>query len=281
MFCSPTRRVTRGFTLIELLTVVAIISLLISILMPSLGRARDQAKSVHCLARLKEFGNAIASYENIYHDMLPPAMWNIEDPENPDTTLATIAGDRVLVCYFSAGSHDDWRDDAGDFPDEAIGRRVGGWEGERWVDIRHPAVRAVMEDRLDLAVERGCHGVEPDNVDGYTNRPGFPLTARDQLDYNRFLAQQAHERGLSVGLKNDVDQVDELVDAFDFALNEECFQYSECETLVPFIEQGKAVFHVEYGGQALADRVCPETSRLGFDTLIKRLDLDAFRVVCP
>lgn len=65
----------RGFTLIELLVVISIISLLISILLPSLSRARDQAKAVHCVARLKEFGNAIATYENISSSMLPPARW--------------------------------------------------------------------------------------------------------------------------------------------------------------------------------------------------------------
>jgi len=71
-----------AFTLIELLVVVSIISLLISILLPSLSRARDQAKGVHCLARLKDFGNALAAYENIYSDLLPPAEWHpaIEEP---------------------------------------------------------------------------------------------------------------------------------------------------------------------------------------------------------
>lgn len=64
-----------AFTLIELLVVIAIISLLISILMPSLSRARDQAKSVHCLARLKEYGTAIAAYENVSGGLLPPARW--------------------------------------------------------------------------------------------------------------------------------------------------------------------------------------------------------------
>jgi len=63
-----------GFTLIELLVVISIISLLISILLPSLSRAREQAKSVHCLARLKEMGNAIAVYENLGAS-LPPPRW--------------------------------------------------------------------------------------------------------------------------------------------------------------------------------------------------------------
>ena len=64
-----------GFTLIELLVVVGIISLLISILMPSLNRARDQAKSVHCLARLHDYANALSAYENVYQDRLPEALW--------------------------------------------------------------------------------------------------------------------------------------------------------------------------------------------------------------
>ncbi|MCP4590286.1 MAG: type II secretion system protein [bacterium] len=67
-----------------MLVVVAIISMLISILMPSLGRARDQAKGVHCLALLKEFGTALASYENVYDDVLPPAEW---EPDESDPTL--------------------------------------------------------------------------------------------------------------------------------------------------------------------------------------------------
>ncbi len=66
---------TRAFTLIELLVVISITALLISILLPSLSRAREQAKGVTCLARLKEYGNALAAYEGLYSGMLPPARW--------------------------------------------------------------------------------------------------------------------------------------------------------------------------------------------------------------
>lgn len=52
----------RGFTLIELLVVVAIIALLIAILLPSLGKARDQAKLTTCGARLKQWGVAMNLY---------------------------------------------------------------------------------------------------------------------------------------------------------------------------------------------------------------------------
>jgi hypothetical protein len=96
-----------------------------------------------------------------------------------------------------------------------------------------------MGARMDLAKQKGCDGVEPDNIDGYTvdnKGGGFKLTYNDQITYNMWLAKEAHLRDLSIGLKNDVDQVKDLVNYFDWALNEECWQYNECDTLKPFIK---------------------------------------------
>ena len=56
------RREKAGFTLIELLVVVAIIALLISILLPSLQRAREQAKRAVCASNMGQFGRASALY---------------------------------------------------------------------------------------------------------------------------------------------------------------------------------------------------------------------------
>lgn len=185
-----------------------------------------------------------------------------------------------IICYFSAGSYEGWRPDAGSFPDEALGQIMDGWPDERWLDVRHPAIRELMAARLERAAARGCDAVEPDNVDGYANDSGFPLSYGDQLAFNRFLAAEAHALGMSIGLKNDLDQIADLVDHFDWALNEECMQYDECEALLPFIEAGKAVLHVEYGDSAMEAEVCPRARELGFDTLIKRLDLDAWLLSC-
>jgi prepilin-type N-terminal cleavage/methylation domain-containing protein/prepilin-type processing-associated H-X9-DG protein len=87
--CKNHRR-PAAFTLIELLIVVSIISLLISILLPSMSRARAQAKGVHCLARLKDMGNAIATYENLFNCM-PPVTWypgelELEEGEEGEVT---------------------------------------------------------------------------------------------------------------------------------------------------------------------------------------------------
>jgi len=206
-------------------------------------------------------------------------MYDIDLFNNDAATITAIkAQGRVVICYFSAGSYEDWRPDAGDFPQAALGSKMEGWD-EQWVDIRSSGLRDVMKKRLDLAQSKGCDGVEPDNVDGFANSTGFSLTASDQLDYNRFLASEAHKRGLSVGLKNDLDQVSQLEPYFDWALNEECLQYSECGQLSPFIQAGKAVFHVEYS-PASKNSVCPQVTPLKFDSQIKKLDLDAWFVAC-
>ncbi|KAI9003624.1 family 114 glycoside hydrolase, partial [Gaertneriomyces semiglobifer] len=148
------------------------------------------------------------------------------------------------ICYFSAGSYENWRPDRDDFKSDMYGKAMEGWEGEYWLDIRKQTVKDVMIKRLDMAQQKGCDGVEPDNVDGYINDTGLPLTATEQLSYNRFLAQEAHTRGLSIGLKNDLDQLAELVADFDWLLNEECVEFNECQKLTTFINADKAVFGV-------------------------------------
>lgn len=202
------------------------------------------------------------------------------------TVVALQAQGRFVICYFSAGSSENWRDDFDQFVPADMGNNLDGWPGERWLDINSTNVRSIMANRLDLASQKGCDGVEPDNVDGYTNNPGFDFTATDQLAYNRWIADEAHARGLAVGLKNDLDQVTALVDWFDFSVNEECHDYGECDLLQPFITAGKPVFNAEYanglnGAQNRASSLCPTALNENLRTLILPWDLDdSFRVSC-
>lgn len=207
------------------------------------------------------------------------SMYDLDLFDAPQPTIDALhAAGRVVICYFSAGSLESWRPDAGDFPANIVGNPLAGWPGEHWLDTRSPVVRDLMRARLDRAAAKHCDGVEPDNVDGYANSPGFPLTAATQLDYNRFLAGAGHARGLSVGLKNDLDQIPALVGNFDWLLDEQCFQYTECDTLAPFIDAGKAVFEVEY--QGAASTICPDANARNFDTLIKPMALGPARTSC-
>ena len=198
----------------------------------------------------------------------------------PTTTITQLKQQgRKVVCYFSAGSWEDWRSDAAQFPASVKGNNLDGWPGEKWLDIRNlTALGPIMQARMNLAVSKGCNGVDPDNVDGYTNNTGFPLTAAHQLTYNRWLAQQAHARGLAIGLKNDLDQIGQLVNDFDWALNEQCFQYNECQTLLPFVTANKPVFGIEYTSNEQV--FCPQANAWNFDFLKKNLDLKAWRLDC-
>ncbi|NLH48126.1 MAG: endo alpha-1,4 polygalactosaminidase [Myxococcales bacterium] len=211
-------------------------------------------------------------------------MYDIDLVEAPAATIDALhAAGRVVICYFSAGSWEEWRDDAGEFPAAALGNPLEGWPDERWLDINNQEVRRIMGERLDLAVEKECDGVEPDNVDGFANDNGLGLTAEAQLAYNRWLADEAHQRGLSVGLKNDLCQLENLRDWFDWALNEECVAYDECGLYDDWLAAGKAVFHVEYvddwaAAPAKAAAVCGV--RPAMDTLIKTWDLGPERLAC-
>ena len=207
-------------------------------------------------------------------------MYDIDMFDNDVSVVASLhAQGRKVICYISAGTFENWRPDAASFPAVVKGNAVSGWPGENWLDIRRLDILApIMTARLDLCQTKGFDGVEPDNIDGYTNGTGFPLTAQDQINYNTFLANQAHARGLSVALKNDLDQVQALLPYFDWALNEQCFQYNECNTLVPFITAGKAVFEVEYS--LSTSQFCPQANALNFNAMQKDLNLDAFRIPC-
>jgi hypothetical protein len=186
-----------------------------------------------------------------------------------------------VICYFDT-AYEAWRPDAKKL-EPYKGNPLDGWPDQFWLDIRQPAVLEVMLSRLDMAKDKRCDAVDPDDVDARSNNPGFALTAKDQQGFIIKIAEAAHARGMGVGLKNDLEEVDELVAHVDFQVNEECFENQECDELAPFIRAGKPVFNVEYTEDSLAERgaeLCPDALRRKFSTLIKRLDLNAEQHAC-
>src|SRR6185369_1584387 len=176
------------------------------------------------------------------------------DVDNSAAVSAIHAGGGHLLCYVSAGTYEPFRPDAQSYVDFdqacgncLIGKPVTGFRDEHWLDVRDDQgqrtfILTTMAARLDRCKADGFDAVEFDNVEGYANSSGFPLSDGDQLVFNTSLANLAHARGLTAALKNDLGQVTELLPYFDMAVNEQCQQFEECAALDPFIGAGKAVF---------------------------------------
>ena len=187
-----------------------------------------------------------------------------------------------VICYLNAGAWEDWRPDAGDFPAEVIGADYEDWPGERWLDTSNLAALApIMQARLKLCAEKGFDGVDPDNLDGFTNETGFELTQDEVIAYVQWLSEEAHSRGLAIGLKNVPELSKELEPYFEWALTESCFAQDWCEEMLPFIESNKPVFAIEYieEGMQTSD-FCPQAADLGVSAILKNLDLDAWAQTC-
>ena len=158
---------------------------------------------------------------------------------------------------------------------------VGASLGGNAAVVAAANIRPLIDGVVSLSAPASFRldAVEFDNVDGYANRTGFDLTGADQLTFDRRLADAAHSRGLGVGLKNDLDQVSQLLPSFDFSIDEQCAQYKECDALSPFVAAGKPVFEIEY--KLKTSRFCAQAAALGFAAMRKHLALNAWRDPCP
>lgn len=202
-----------------------------------------------------------------------------------DTRASTVAAlkqrGKKLICYLSAGSWENWRPDKNRFPAAVIGKPYDGWPGERWLDIRSEAVRNIMKARIGLCKQKGFDAVDADNVDGYQADTGFPITRADSIGYLRFLAAEAHRRGLAFGLKNATELSNALLPHMDFAVTEDCFDQGWCGKSRNFIQANKPVFAIEYTDNHIDfEAFCRQANRIGLSPLLKKRKLDTWERRC-
>jgi hypothetical protein len=114
---------------------------------------------------------------------LQPEFVNIFDIDmflTPKSSIDNLKRqNKKVICYFSAGSSEDWRDDFNRFRSQDQGKPVekddkgkSVWDGEKWLDIKNyrigdrnlPRVWQIMRDRIRFAAEQGCDAIDPDNV---------------------------------------------------------------------------------------------------------------------
>ncbi len=206
------------------------------------------------------------------------AIYDIDYEKNDARVVNSLhTKSRKVICYVSLGSWENWRGDASQFPLTVIGKDYTNWPGEKWLDIRQiNVIGPILGKRLDTCKQKGFDGVEPDNIHGYQEDTGFPLTYNDQIVFNTWIAQEAHKRGLLVGLKNDNEQVKDLLPFFDFAITEDCFHQGWCKDMLPFIVSGKPVFAAEYTDTGMTtDKFCLEAKQMKFNAILKNRGLDS------
>ncbi|KAF4979820.1 hypothetical protein FZEAL_4036 [Fusarium zealandicum] len=219
------------------------------------------------------------------------AIYDLDMYDNDAETFAALhdAGRRV-ICYFSAGSWENWRTDKNEFKKQDMGKTLDGWPDEKWLNLSSPSVRNIMKKRIKLAAQKGCDAIDPDNVDGYQNDNGLGLTQADSISYVKFLSAEAAKYNMSTGLKNAGDIIESVLPYVAFSVNEQCVNYEECETFAAFIKAGKPVFNIEYpkGAPKVKDTdrktICSQKGKAagtkGFSIVIKNLNLDGWVMYC-
>lgn len=191
----------------------------------------------------------VSWYYQLQGDLVtrPASIFVIDLFDYDAVMISSLKADgHTVICAVSAGTVESWRPDASSFSSSDLGNQANGAADEHWLDTRSSSVRSIMLERLDLARDKGCHGIDFDNVDGYLNNSGFSLDMSTQLEYNRFLAFAAHDRRLILSLNNVPELASSLSTIFDFAVAEECFRYNECQSYQPFISRQKPVLAIEY-----------------------------------
>jgi hypothetical protein len=220
-------------------------------------------------SRLSWYWQLTGTVNNSY----PAAAYDIDGFDNSRGEVATLhSAKKHVICYIDVGTWENWRPDASKFPSSALGKE-NGWPGERWLDIRQLSVlEPLMTARFQMCSQKGFDAVEPDNIDGYENDTGFPISAQDQLTYDAWVAKEAHSLGLAVFQKNDPEQAAQLEPDFDGVLDEQCNEYSECSSFQPYLRAGKPVLNAEYNLQT--SQFCPADNRAGIMGALYNLNLD-------
>ncbi|KAJ4345268.1 uncharacterized protein N0V89_011398 [Didymosphaeria variabile] len=235
---------------------------------------------------------------------LPPTdapVWDIDLFDSDTATITALkATGKIVICYFSAGTVEDWRADAKDFPAGDVGKVLPEWPNEKWIRTGSTKIRDIMAKRIKLAGDKGCDAIDPDNIAMLMvkhvpyeklankllqqNDNGLSLKSQDAIDYVKWMATEAQKFNMEIGLKNSLDIVDALTPTVDFAVNEQCAQLGECDRYTTFLAANKPVFHIEYPtplNTAAAKGVdCTGPGTSGMSTILKNMALDGPAVYC-
>lgn len=187
---------------------------------------------------------------------------------NDAVTISELHAKKVkVICYINAGAIEGANPDFKSFPVMAIGKQLDGYPDERWINIRLPEVQIFMKNRISDAKNKKCDGVVFDNQDSFNHASGFELTTADQIKYTKQLLLYSRDAGLLAGINNGLLFIGDVANEMDFAVNEDCQKFKECQL---YDGINFPVYAVEYHN-------CKKNNLL---TIKKNLELDSKREEC-
>jgi len=193
---------------------------------------------------------------------------------------------KKAIGYVDAGDTEQVRPDYQQYVDFdnacngcLIGNPFSGFRNEYMLNLNNDKgqadfIRQMVAARTDRVAANGFDAVEYDVLANYENRSGFTITYATQASFNISLATIAHTHFLSVPLKSDVDQATDstIESAFDFVIDEQCNQYSQCGNYSSWQAAGKSIFNVEY--KLSTGKFCPQDNSTNFNGILKNYSLD-------
>ncbi|CZR52562.1 uncharacterized protein PAC_02439 [Phialocephala subalpina] len=216
-------------------------------------------------------------------------VFDIDAFEAEPTTIAKLqAQGKIVLCYFSAGTYEEWRPDKAQFQAADKGPVLPEWKGEQWLKLTSQNVRSIMATRVQMCATKGCDAIDPDNTDGYNNPEGMQTVSRQEaIDYIKWLSGVVTANNMTMGLKNSQGIIDDVKDVVTFAVNEQCAYFSECYLYDNFLASGKPVYHIEYPdlppNSTVRTHDCEPTPSIlpsGLSTVMKSKDLDGRVYYC-
>jgi hypothetical protein len=237
------------------------------------------------------------------------SMGSNDEPSGASAVVSQLhAANKYSICYVEAGAQQDEPDAshfaAADYGNDASTYQMQGYPGEYWFDTRGFAgykygdsnsvltgaaanIAAGMAQRIAGCKAEGQDAIEPDDLDGYTNKSnsgaaggGWGLTQQDAAGYEQWLAYTAHSNGLAVFQKNDGDNTSVDEPFFDGMIIEECNHYDDpCgsggDNTNLYIAAHKPVLNAEYteDGESTA-KFCSADESAGITGALFNVDLD-------
>ncbi len=232
-------------------------------------------------------------------NIIAPAGVKVIDVDGFNTSATKVSQLKAqgiyTVCYINAGSWQAGYPDSAQYPDYLKIQQDPNWPGEYFLDVTdvfkpNSVLAAILRTRLQMCKSKGFDALEPDNLQNDENVTGGRISLQQQIDFNGWIADEAHAAGLAVFQKNGPDKVlltdktgKKMVEKFDGILNEECQQFNECGPLAEYVSRGKLALNTEY---SLAPD-CTTSNSLNINTIRKDLSLVGAnmsgynRVTCP